>query len=98
MTEEQSMGSRSPRFAWRAPLLAVVALALLIPSARLAAQVEIIEPPTAAEQAAGEAKLRGIEERAVVQLQRTHGDPRFGRKLGENLRSLGQIRLPGPSA
>jgi hypothetical protein len=71
---------------------------LLVASARLAAQVEIVEPPTPAEQAAGEANLRGVEARAVVQLQRTHGDPRFGRKLGENLRSLGQVRLPRPSA
>ena len=91
------MGSPSPRSGASAPGVAV-ALVLLVASVRLAAQVQIIEPPTPAEQAAGEAKLRGIEERAVVQLRRTHGDPRFGRKLGENLRSLGQIRLPRPSA
>lgn len=91
------MSSPSPRSRTSAPV-AAVALVLLFASARLAAQVVIIEPPTPAEQAAGEAKLRGIEERAAVQLRRTHGDPRFGRKLGENLRSLGQIRLPRPSA
>jgi hypothetical protein len=91
------MGSPSPRCGASAAVVAV-ALVLFVASARLAAQVEIVEPPTPAERAAGEAKLRGIEERAVAQLRRTHGDPRFGRKLGENLRCLGQIRLPRPSA
>jgi hypothetical protein len=91
------MVSPSPRSGASVPVVAA-ALVLLVASARLAAQVEIVEPPTPTEQAAGEANLRGVEERAVVQLRRTHGDPRFGRKLGANLRSLGQVRLPRPSA
>lgn len=76
---------------------ALIAFALIAVAQALAAQVYTLPPPDPVAQAAAQRKLRRIEAKLVRRLEKSHGDPAAGARLGEALRSVGEDRLDHPS-
>jgi hypothetical protein len=77
---------------------AAIPLALLAFAPALAAQIREVKQPSPAEVAAAQRRLRRVEASYLRRLERRHGDPETGKKLGEVLRKIPGRRLDHPSA